>query len=171
MKILNTLLAFLVIFMVVMPAMASSGDGEDNVKIIGVDGEEVTNGIGSQDTSKNTDESDSTEETDTNDDDLTDSDGFNKLLSAPIKGVDYLLGLGPTEQLVLLIVGTVIGGSIVLTIISLAVNNGRMGWGGIWGKWNTILQGRNWMAIVFLGFLGFLFALALMKYFATTSYF
>lgn len=169
MKILNILLAFLVICMVSMPAMAATG--EDGVKIIGSDGKEVTNGISSQDTNNDNDKSDTTEETNTNDDDLTDSDGFNKLLSAPIKGVDYLLGLGPTEQLVLLIVGTVIGGSIVLTIVSLAVNNGRMGWGGIWGKWNTILQGRNWMAIVFLGFLGFLFALALMKYFATTSYF
>lgn len=169
MKILNILLAFLVICMVSMPAMAATG--EDGVKIIGSDGKEVTNGISSQDTNNDNDKSDTTEETNTNDDDLTDSDGFNKLLSAPIKGVDYLLGLGPTEQLVLLTVGTVIGGSIVLTIISLAVNNGRMGWGGIWGKWNTILQGRNWMAIVFLGFLGFLFALALMKYFATTSYF
>ena len=169
MKILNILLAFLVICMVSLPAMAATG--EDGVKIIGSDGKEVTNGISSQDTNNDNDKSDTTEETNTNDDDLTDSDGFNKLLSAPIKGVDYLLGLGPTEQLVLLTVGTVIGGSIVLTIISLAVNNGRMGWGGIWGKWNTILQGRNWMAIVFLGFLGFLFALALMKYFATTSYF
>lgn len=169
MKILNILLAFLVICMVSMPAMAATG--EDGVKIIGSDGKEVTNEISSQDTNNDNDKSDTTEETNTNDDDLTDSDGFNKLLSAPIKGVDYLLGLGPTEQLVLLIVGTVIGGSIVLTIVSLAVNNGRMGWGGIWGKWNTILQGRNWMVIVFLGFLGFLFALALMKYFATTSYF
>jgi len=163
MKILNILIAFLILAMIVMPAMAATG--EENLKIIGADGKEKTNAINSQDTT------DENKETESNNEELTGSDGFNKLLSAPIKGVDYLLDLGPTEKLVLLIVGIAIGGSIVLTIISFAVNNGRISWGSIFGKYPTMLQGRNWMAFVFLGFLGFLFALALMKFLGTTSLF
>jgi len=163
MKILNISLAFLVIFMVMMPAMAATG--EDNVKIIGADGKDVTTGISGQDTG------DVTNEADTTDEDLTESDGFNKLLSSPIKGVNYLMGLAPAEKLVLLVTGVVIGGSIILTILSFAINNGRISWGSIFGKYPMMLQGRNWMVFVFLGFLGFLFALALMKYIGTTSIF
>ncbi len=163
MKILNILIAFLIVAMFVMPALAATG--EDGVKIIGADGKEKTNAVSSQDTNDESKESESADE------DITGSDGFNKLLSAPIKGVDYLLGLGPTETLVLWVVGIAIGGSIVLTIISFAVNNGRISWGSIFGKYQTMLQGRNWMAFVFLGFLGFLFALALMKFLGTTSIF
>lgn len=163
MKLFNTLIVFLIISMMVMPAMAATG--ENSVKILGADGKEKTNAISDRDIT------DENKETDTNSEDLTGSDGFNKLLSAPIKGVDYLLDLGPTEKLVLLIVGIAIGGSIVLTIISFAVNNGRISWGSIFGKYPTMLQGRNWMAFVFLGFLGFLFALALMKFLGTTSIF
>ena len=159
MKIWNILAVFLIITMMMMPAMAATG--EDTVKIIDSDGNEKTNAVSNQDDETDTDE----------EDDITGSEGFNKLLSAPISGVDYLMEMGPTEKLVLLVVGVVIGGSIVLTIISFAVNNGRISWGSIFGKYPTMLQGRNWMAFVFLGFLGFLFALALMKYIGTTSIF
>jgi len=161
MKILNILIAFLVLAMVVMPAMADTGE----LKIIGADGKEKTNAA------SDSDDTEEDKETDSKNDEITDSDGFNKLLSAPIQGVDYLLKMGPTEKLVLLIVGVAIGGSIVITIVSFAVNNGRIGWGSIFGKFPMMLQGRNWMAFVFLGFLGFLFALALMKFLGTTSIF
>ncbi len=166
MKILNLILVFFVLAMVVMPAMAATG--EDNVKIIGADGNEVSSGISSQEDNK---ETENAEETESSTDDLTGSDGFNKLLSAPIKGVDYLLSLGPMEKLALLVVGAAIGGSIIMTIISFAVNNGRISWGSIFGKYDTMLHGRNWMAFVFLGFLGFLFALALMKFLGSTTLF
>ena len=133
-----------------MPAMA--GTGEDGVTVI-----------------KN-DESNA-ERVDSSDNKIIESDGFNRLLMAPVTGVDHLMSMGPLEKAILVVVGSAIGGSVILTIVSLAVNNGRISWGSIFGKYQTMLQGRNWSAFVLFGFLGFLFALALLKYVGTTSIF
>lgn len=156
MKIKNVLVAFLILALVTMPTVLAA-TGEDGVTIIKKDGSDSN--IEKVDSSK--DDSNITIK----------SDGFNRLLMAPVTGVDYILRMGPLEKAVLLLVGTAIGGSVIITIISFAINNGRIGIGSISGKYQTMLQGRNWMIFVFIGFLGFLLALALLKYVGTTSIF
>lgn len=157
MKLKNVLAAFLIIALVMMPTVLAA-TGEDGVTIIKKDGSDSN--IEKVGSSK-----------DDSEDHKIESDGFNRLLMAPVTGVDYILGMDPLEKAVLLLVGTVIGGSVIITIISFAINNGRIGIGSISGKYQTMLQGRNWMIFVFLGFLGFLLALALLKYVGTTSIF
>lgn len=148
MKMIRNILVLLCIFAwLTIPVMAATG----NVTKITLD--------------------DAKSNTETFDSSNGDSDGFNRLLMAPVTGVDYLLSMGPLEKAILLFVGSAIGGSVIITIVSFAVNNGRIGLGSIAGKYQTMLQGRNWMAFVFIGFLGFLLALALLKYVGTTSIF
>jgi len=164
MKTIPILIGLILICSMVVPSLAA--DGDNKPVILDKDG----NVVESRDSeitgsSKNIDEEVETNELN------TDSNGFNKLLMAPVTGVNYLMSIPPAEKSILLVVGCAIGISVIITLISFAVNNGRIGWGSIWGKWETMLKGRNWMGFVFLGFCGFLLALALMKYLGTTSVF
>lgn len=164
MNIRPIIIMFLVICSMIMPVLAA--DDDNKPVIIDKDG----NVVESRDSeitgsSKNIDKDVETEEI------KTDSNGFNKLLMAPVTGVNYLMNIPPAEKAILLVVGCAIGISVIITLISFAVNNGRIGWGSIWGRWETMLKGRNWMGFVFLGFCGFLLALALMKYLGTASVF
>lgn len=148
MKAKNLLIAFCIFALLTMPVMAATGE----VK-------------------KVTLEDAKSENVETVESNNEEPDGFNRLLMAPVTGVNYLLDMGPLEKAILLLVGCAIGGSVIITILSFAVNNGRIGIGSIAGKYQTMIQGRDWMAFVFLGFLGFLLALALLKYVGTTSLF
>lgn len=161
----NILILFLIFALTVMPftAMAADGSGESGVKIIPQNGSNALDG-GIQ-------KVDDTESADTDTDTSFSSDGFNELLRAPITGVDYVMSMSPLKKAVMLFVGFAIGISIIITVIAFAANNGRIGWGSIFGKYSTMLQGRNAMLFVFMGFLGFLLALALMKYVGTTGIF
>lgn len=100
-----------------------------------------------------------------------DSDGFNKLLAAPVTGVNYIMDIEPLEGATLMIVGLVMGSTVILAILSMSINSGRISYGGIIGKFRMMLDGRNWSIYVFLGFFGLLFALAMIKYVSTTSIF
>lgn len=150
-SIVNILVLFAVLALTVMPSMAAE---DERLKIIPASNE-------SQNVGTNTQE----------DSDISNSDGFNKLLQAPINGVNTVMSYGPLESASLKTTGIFIGGSIILTVIALAANNGRISLGSILGNWKAMVSGRNMMMWVLLGFVGFLFALAMMKYVATTGIF
>lgn len=157
-QIINILVLFAILALTIMPAMAA--EGEKNVKII--DGSDESNIERVEDNNDNDEEENS---------EITDSEGFNKLLQSPINGVNTVMSYGPLENASLTTVGLFIGGSIILTVIAFAANNGRISLGSILGNWKAMISGRNMMLWVLLGFCGFLFALALMKYIATTGIF
>lgn len=151
--ILNILILFAVLAFTVMPAMAA--EGEENVKII-----------------RGSDESRIERVDDKNEEStISNSDGFNDLLMSPINGVNSVMGFEPLEKASVTTAGLFIGGSIILTVIAFAANNGRISLGSILGNWKAMVSGRNMMMWVFLGFCGFLLALAMMKYVATKGIF
>lgn len=161
MKMTNVLLACLVMLFTMMPAMAA-GTGEDNVKLITSEDsdshiERVDSNNGEEDSLLVVNNSN--------------GDGFNKLFMAPVNAVDTLMSISPVEKAVLIIVGLVIGGSFVLTIVSLGVNNGRVATGGILNRLKMITTGKDNMIWVLAAFAGFLFAIAIMKYMGSTSIF
>lgn len=156
-KQIKCILGLLLIFAVmVMPAFAATG--EEDVKIIGNSGESSIKRVDDANEEKS-------------DSNLSDSEGFNALLQAPINGVNTIMGFAPLEKASLTTSGIFIGGSIILTVIAFAANNGRISLGSILGNWRTMISGRNMMLWVFLGFCGFLLALAMMKYVSTTGIF
>jgi hypothetical protein len=97
-------------------------------------------------------------------DESTGSGGINDLLKSPDEGVKTLSSIDPLWKAVLFVVGIVIGGSVVLTIISLGVNQGRISWGGIFDKYKMVLNGRDYGVIVFIAFLGFLIMLSVFAF-------
>jgi len=142
-----------------MPAMAATG--EDGVTIIKKDGSD-----------SNIEKKDSSEEEDSIwDVNTTNSEGFNKLFMAPVTAVGYLMNVPPIETTVLILLGIVFGGSFVLTLLSLATNNGRVATGGILNKLKMMTTGKDNMIWVIGAFAGFLFAIALLKFLGSTSIF
>lgn len=154
---IKNIFGLLLIFAVmVMPVFAATG--EENVRIVD----------GSKESKIERVEEKQEEKTDGA---VPKSDGFNRLLQFPSDGVDTVLNFGPLEKATLKIVGLFVGGSVILTILAFAANNGRISLGSILGNWKAMVSGRNMMIWVFLGFCGFLLALAMMKYVSTTGVF
>lgn len=151
-QILNILVLFAILALTVMPAMAA-GEGE-RLNITPASNESQNSGTNTPENSE-----------------ISNSDGFNRLLQAPITGVNTVMEYDPLEKASITTTGLFVGGSIILTVIAFAANNGRISLGSILGNWKAMISGRNMMLWVLLGFCGFLFALAMMKYVATKGIF